>query len=168
VQIALMQRGKLVFGLSCAPCWNEGLGEVVWAEQGAGAWRGLLETPLDGFERLQVSQIDRLDKATLSTGNIATLAKSPQWAELGRLIPQLHRIRGYGDFVHYHYLAAGKLDAIVESDVNILDIAALAVIVREAGGRFSDLNGRELTLDTRTVLASNGRLHDAFSGLALR
>lgn len=168
VQIALMRRGELVFGLSCAPCWNEGLGEVVWAETGAGAWRGLLETPLAEFERLEVSSVDRLDKATLSTGNIATLAKAPQWAELGRLIPQLHRIRGYGDFVHYHYLAAGKLDAIVESDINILDIAALAVIVREAGGRFSDLNGGELTLETRTALATNGRLHDAFAGLALR
>src|SRR3546814_104330 len=64
--------------------------------------------------------------------------------------------------------AAGKLDAIVESDVNILDIAALAVIVREAGGQFSDLNGGELNLDTRTVLATNGRLHGAFAGLALR
>ena len=48
-----------------------------------------------------------------------------------------------------------------ESDVNILDIAALAVIVREAGGRFTDLSGGELTLDTTTVLASNGSpLHD--------
>lgn len=168
VQIALMQRGQLVFGLSCAPCWNEGLGEVVWAEQGAGAWRGVLDTALADFERLQVSTIERLDKATLSTGNIATLARAPQWAELGRLIPQLHRIRGYGDFLHYHYLASGKLDAIVESDVNILDIAALAVIVREAGGQFSDLNGGELNLETRTVLATNGRLHDAFAGLALR
>src|SRR3546814_7823797 len=107
------------------------------------------------------SDVCSSDLATLSTGNIATLARAPQWAELGRLIPQLHRIRGYGDFLHYHYLAAGKLDAIVESDVNILDIAALAVIVREAGGQFSDLNGGELNLDTRTVLATNGRLHGA-------
>src|SRR3546814_4390697 len=84
--------------------WNEGLGEVVWAEKGAGAWRGVLDTALADFERLQVSTIERLDKATLSTGNIATLARAPQWAELGRLIPQLHRIRGYGDFLHYHYL----------------------------------------------------------------
>ncbi|NKF20688.1 inositol monophosphatase family protein [Solimonas marina] len=167
VQIALMHRGTLIFGLSCAPCWNEGLGEVVWAEQGAGAWRGLLETPLADFERLQVSDVARLDKATLSTGNIATLAAAPQWAELGRLIPQLHRIRGYGDFVHYHLLAAGKIDAVVESDINILDIAALAVIVREAGGCFTDLNGGEIGLDVRTVLASNGHLHAAFSALAL-
>lgn len=167
VQIALMRAGELVLGVSCAPCWNEGLGELVWAESGKGAWRGLLDTPPADFERLQVSTVERLDKATLSTGNLATLARAPQWAELGRLIPQLHRIRGYGDFVHYHYLAAGKLDAVVESDVNILDIAALAVIVREAGGRFTDLDGRSLNLDTRTVLASNGRLHDAFAGLAL-
>lgn len=168
VQIALMRRGELVFGLSCAPCWNEGLGEIVWAEKGAGAWRGVLDTALVNFERLQVSSVERLEKATLSTGNIATLARAPQWTELGRLIQQVHRIRGYGDFLHYHYLAAGKLDAVVESDVNILDIAALAVIVREAGGQFSDLNGGELTLDTRTVLATNGRLGAAFAGLAFR
>ncbi len=166
VQIALMHRGRLVLGVSCAPCWNENLGELLWAVEGKGAWRGLLDTPLTAFERLQVSGVDQLSRATLSTGNLATLAGSARWAELGRLIPQLHRIRGYGDFLHYHYLAAGKIDAVVESDVNILDIAALAVIVREAGGRFTDLNGRELGLETRTVLASNGRLHEAFSALA--
>ncbi|MEQ1440675.1 inositol monophosphatase family protein [Fontimonas sp. SYSU GA230001] len=167
VQIALMRAGELVLGVSCAPCWNEGLGELVWAQAGQGAWRGLLDTPLAQFERLSVSAVDRLGHATLSTGNLATLARAPQWAELGRLIPQLHRIRGYGDFLHYHYLAGGKIDAVVESDVNILDIAALAVIVREAGGRFTDLDGRAPGLETRTVLATNGRLHDAFAGLRL-
>ena len=167
VQIALMHRGELKLGVSCAPCWNEGLGELLWAESGQGAWRGLLDTPAAQFERLQVSQIGSLDKATLSTGNLATLARAPQWAALGQLIPQLHRIRGYGDFLHYHWLAAGKLDAVVESDVNILDIAALAVIVREAGGTFTDLDGRDLGLDTRTVLATNGRLHPAFGSLRL-
>ncbi|MES0872918.1 inositol monophosphatase family protein [Sinimarinibacterium thermocellulolyticum] len=166
VQIALMLGGELVLGVSCAPCWNEGLGELAWAARGRGAWRGLLDTPLAQFERLQVSRVDTLAQATLSTGNLATLARAPQWAELGRLIPQLHRIRGYGDFLHYHYLAAGKIDAVIESDVNILDIAALAVIVREAGGQFTDLGGRPLDLQTRSVLASNGVLHPAFAGLA--
>ncbi|SEQ24401.1 histidinol-phosphatase [Solimonas aquatica] len=168
VQIALMRRGELVLGVSCAPCWNENLGELIWAEKGQGAWRGLLDTPLAQFERLQVSKVAQPDKAILSTGNLNTLARAPQqWAALGRLIPQLHRLRGYGDFVHYHYLAAGKIDAVVESDVNILDIAALTVIVREAGGRFTDLNGGPVGLDTRTVLASNGLLHGAFAELAL-
>lgn len=159
IQIALMQRGELILGVSSAPCWNGGAGELIHAEKGQGAW-------LNG-ERLQVSTIDTLGKATLSTGNLATLARSPQWAELGRLIPRLHRIRGYADFVHYHLLASGRIDAVVESDVNILDIAALTVIVREAGGSFTDLDGRPVGLDTTTVLATNGRLHGAFAGLAL-
>lgn len=159
IQIALMHKGELVLGVSSAPCWNGGAGETVWAEKGKGAWLG--------EERLQVSGIDTLAKATLSTGNLARLAKSPQWAELGRLIPQLHRIRGYADFVHYHLLASGRIDAVVESDVNILDIAALTVIVREAGGSFTDLDGGPVGLETTTVRATNGRLHEAFAGLAL-
>jgi histidinol-phosphatase len=150
VQIALMHQGELVLGVSHAPCWGEG--ETLHAEKGRGAWRGA--------ERLRVSDIATLGKATLSTGNLATLADSPGWARLGALIPQLHRIRGYGDFLHYHYLAEGKLDAVVESDVNILDIAALAVIIREAGGTFTDLAGQPVGLATKSVLATNGALHD--------
>ena len=57
-------------------------------------------------------------------------------------------------------LARGSLDAVVESDVNILDIAALTVIVEEAGGSFTDLDGGPVGLQTTTVLATNGRLHD--------
>ena len=61
--------------------------------------------------------------------------------------------------MHYHLLARGALDVVIESDVNILDIAALTVIVEEAGGRFTDLAGAAVTLDTTTVLATNGPLH---------
>ena len=75
----------------------------------------------------------------------------------------MNRIRGYGDFLHYHLLAAGKIDAVLESDVNILDVAALVTIVEEAGGRFTDLEGLEVGLATTTVLATNGRLHGAIS-----
>lgn len=160
VQIALMHKGELILGVSYAPCWNGGAGEIIFAEKGRGAWLG--------EERLQVSDIETLNKATLSTGNLATLARAPQWSALGHLIPQLHRIRGYGDFLHYHMLASGKIDAVVESDVNILDIAALAVIVREAGGTFTDLNGAAIGLNTTTVLATNGKLHAQFSSLALK
>lgn len=151
VQIALMHEGELVLGVSHAPCWNDMKGETLHAEKGRGAWRGT--------ERLKVSDVARLEKATLSTGNLATLADSPGWERLGALIPKLHRIRGYGDFLHYHYLAEGKVDAVVESDVNILDIAALTVIVREAGGTFTDLAGKPVGLATKSVLATNGALH---------
>lgn len=152
VQIALMHRGELILGVSSAPCWplGEGRFELAHAEKGQGAW-------LNGL-CIQTSAVDTIEKSTLSTGNIATLAQSPRWERLGALIPRLHRIRGYGDFLHYHLLASGKIDAVIESDVNILDIAALAVIVREAGGDFTDLEGQPLTLKTRSVIATNGRL----------
>jgi histidinol-phosphatase len=58
-------------------------------------------------------------------------------------------------------LARGSLDVVIESDVGILDIAALTVIVREAGGTFTDLRGGEVNLQTTSVLATNGVLHPA-------
>ncbi len=106
-----------------------------------------------------MSQTAELAGTIVSTGNLKTLARSPQWAKLGELIPRISRIRGYGDFVHYHLLARGSLDVVIESDVNILDIAALTVIVREAGGTFTDLRGADVGLATTSVLATNGKLH---------
>ncbi|OZB74158.1 MAG: inositol-phosphate phosphatase, partial [Halothiobacillus sp. 13-55-115] len=57
-------------------------------------------------------------------------------------------------FYHYHLLARGAIDLVVESDVNVLDIAALSVIVREAGGVFTDLEGKPVGLETTTVCAA--------------
>ncbi|MGB0955416.1 MAG: inositol monophosphatase family protein [Panacagrimonas sp.] len=150
VQIGLMHRGELVVGVSAAPCWN-GEGEIAWAERGKGAF-------LDG-QPIRVSDAARIEQIALSTGNLARLAASPAWARFGAIVPRLQRIRGYGDFLHYHLLASGKIDAVVESDVNILDIAALSVIVQEAGGRMTELCGRPLRLETRTVLAATPELH---------
>ena len=151
-QIALMRGGRLVLGVSSAPAY----GELAWAEEGNGA-------NLNG-RRILVSQTEELSSTIVSTGNLKTLARSPQgWARLGALIPRISRIRGYGDFVHYHLLARGSLDVVIESDVNILDIAALTVIVREAGGTFTDLQGAEIGLETTSVLATNGVLHGVIS-----
>lgn len=147
-QIALLHRGELVVGVSHAAVY----GETMWARRGGGAF-------LDG-QRVQVAQTARVSQAALSLGNIKTLTQSPaRWQAFGALLGAVNRVRGYGDFCHYHLLARGALDVVIESDVNILDIAALAVIVREAGGVFTDLDGRELTLDTRSVLAAVPGLH---------
>jgi histidinol-phosphatase len=108
---------------------------------------------------IKVSDIDSVEAGAISAGNLKTLASGERWARFGQLVARAHRIRGYGDFLHYHLLAAGKIDVVIESDVNILDIAALSVIVEAAGGKFTDLEGRALTLDTTSVLASNGKLH---------
>jgi histidinol-phosphatase len=147
-QIALMRGGKFVLGVSMAPAYDE----LAWAEAGRGAY-------LNG-KRIQVGKVSALDAAIVSTGNLKTLAASPAWARFGGLLGKISRIRGYGDFVHYHLLARGALDVVIESDVNILDIAALTVIVEEAGGRFTDLKGAPVGLATTTVLATNGALHD--------
>jgi histidinol-phosphatase len=146
-QIALMHRGELMLGVSSASEY----GEVAWARRGGGAF-------LDG-EILRVAATDSLAQASLSGGNLKSLARGPRWGAYGELLGQVSRGRGYGDFLHYHLLARGCLDAVVESDVNILDIAALAVIVREAGGVFTDLDGAALDLDTRSVLATVPALH---------
>jgi histidinol-phosphatase len=149
-QIALMRAGRLVLGVSSASAY----GELAWAEAGQGAW-------LDGVRR-RVGAVATLDAAILSVGNLQTLAASAaRWSRLGALIGGLHRLRGYGDFLHYHLLARGAVDAVLESDVNILDIAALTVIVREAGGIVTDLEGADIGLDSTSILAANPALHAA-------
>ncbi len=141
-QIALMHRGELIVGVSNGLMFNE----LAWASKGEGAFLN--------DRSLQVSAQTELRDAALSTGNIASLAADAKgWSGLGRLAQQVNRTRGYGDFYHYHLLASGKIEIIVESDVNILDIAALSVIVTEAGGVFTDLDGQPPGLDTRSVLA---------------
>lgn len=146
-QIALMDRGELVLGVSCAPVF----GETMWARSGGGAW--LDEQPV------RVASTATMAQAALSIGNVKSLTQDARWEVLGELIRDSNRIRGYGDFCHYHLLARGGLDLVLESDVNILDIAALAVIVREAGGVFTDLHGQAPTLDTRSVLAGVPAIH---------
>jgi histidinol-phosphatase len=148
-QIALMRGGKLVLGVSSAPLY----GELAWAERGQGAF-------LNG-RPLRVSTIDTVEQAALSAGNLKALAlDGGRWSRYGAVVARVNRIRGYGDFLQYHLLAAGKIDAVVESDVNILDVAALVTIVEEAGGRFTQLDGAEIGLASTTVLATNGPLHE--------
>ena len=149
-QIALMHRGEIVVGVSSGTMMDE----LAWAEKGQGAW-------LNGG-RLAVSDIDDPERAAVSTGNLKSLARSDGWQGLSDIVARADRIRGYGDFYHFHLLAAGKIDAVIESDVNILDIAALSLIVTEAGGVFTDLNGDAVHLETRSVLAANAALHGQY------
>jgi histidinol-phosphatase len=146
-QIALMHRGELVLGVSSAPAY----GEMAWATRGG-------EVVVNG-KPARLRPMQDISKAAISTGNIQSLAASPRWQVLGDILAQANRTRGYGDFYHYHRLAAGQIDAVIESDVNILDIAALSVIVKAAGGVFTDLQGRAPDLQTRSVLAAGPNLH---------
>ena len=143
-QIALMYKGEIIMGVSHAPLFSE----TAWAAKGLGAF---IEN-----DSLTVSQFTKPEDSCYSTGNIKTLLNNPkQWEKLRKVLSMCHKTRGYGDFYHYHLLAAGKLELVIESDVNILDIAALSIIVKEAGGLFTDLTGKQIDLDTSSVLAAN-------------
>ncbi len=147
-QIALMYQGELVAGVSKASEFCE----TAWARKDGGAF-------LNG-ERIHVGSVRELGRAAISFGNLKSLAAGPAWQRMAAVVQQAERTRGYGDFYHYHLLARGAADAVVESDVNILDIAALSVIVIEAGGVFTDLAGNEVGLDTSSVLsAGTAELH---------
>lgn len=147
-QIALWHKHQPLVGVSHAPF----VSETACAVRGAGA-------SLNG-QPLKVSDINTLRGAHISTGNLASLARdTKKWQHFADLVQRVDRLRGYGDFAHYHLLAAGKLDVVIESDINILDIAALSLIVEEAGGKVTDLQGLPITWESTSVLASNGRLH---------
>jgi histidinol-phosphatase len=143
-QIALMHRGELILGVSNGVMFDE----CAWASLDEGAF-------LNG-QPIKVSKVQALSEAGLSTGNIASLAANPVvWTNTAKLMQRVGRTRGYGDFYHYHLLASGKLEIVIESDVNILDIAALSVIISEAGGLLTDLQGNRPGLETSSVLAAN-------------
>jgi histidinol-phosphatase len=147
-QIALRKQGQMVVGVSSAPVY----GELCYAESGKGAFLN--------DKRIGVSQVSNLEDAFISVGNMKSLATGPQWKRYGEMIARASRIRGYGDFLHYHLLASGKIDVVIETDINILDVAACVAIVHEAGGRFTQLDGKPITLQSTTVLATNGPMHD--------
>ena len=148
-QIALRVEGEIVVGVSDACVY----GERAWALRGGGAF-------LNG-EPIHVSSAEVFDhRVALSTGNIKSLAADAvRWQALSQLIQRVGRVRGYGDFLHYHLLARGAIDLVIESDLNILDIAALSLIVEEAGGVFTQLDGSAISLATTSVLAGSPPLH---------
>lgn len=153
-QIALMHEGELVLGVSSAPAY----GERAWAVRGGGAFLGRSRADA---RPIRVAATAAFDAGTaISTGNLKSLAASPaRWNAYGDLVRRVGRIRGYGDFLHYHLLARGAIDLVIESDLNILDIAPLVVLVREAGGTFTDLDGAPIELATRSSLAGTPALH---------
>jgi histidinol-phosphatase len=105
----------------------------------------------------RVSRIETLADATISHGVVAQFTDNG----LGALLPRLAdraSARGLADFDGYRQLLRGKVDAMIDPGVKAWDICAAAVLVREAGGRFTSLGGDE-TIHGGSGLASNGRVH---------
>lgn len=148
VQLALHHDGVPVIGVSYAPA----LDELLVAERGHGA-------TFNG-DPIHVSSIGKLEESFVSHGGLDVFEKqgcAPGLIDLSRRVTS---IRGHGDFYGYHLLARGKVDMMLEASIAPWDIAALRVIVTEAGGRFTDLAGNTPELPASS-LATNGLLHAA-------
>jgi histidinol-phosphatase len=151
--IALAVDDEVVLGVVSAPQ----LQRRWWASTGNGAWTG---RSLLKATKCEVSDVRRLEDASLSYSSLSG------WDERGRLDDFLSlsrrcwRTRAYGDFWSYMLLAEGAVDIAAEPELAVYDMAALDVIVREAGGTFTSLDGSAGPWGGNAV-ASNGHLHDA-------
>ena len=148
--IALERDGRVVAGAVSAPA----LGRRWWACRGKGAWA-------DGVQ-IHVSGVDDLARAYLSFDDVDGFeeAGAPGVDRFVSLSRRCERARGLGDFWSHVLVAEGAVDVAVEPQVELWDMAAVQVIVEEAGGRFSDLAGRARP-DGGSGVSTNGVLHDA-------
>ncbi|HYV67973.1 MAG TPA: inositol monophosphatase family protein, partial [Myxococcales bacterium] len=150
--VALEHRGEVVAGAMALPA----LGETWWAARGLGAWMRVQESaPI----RARVSRIGDWSQATLSFGEAKNLLAPPLLEPLAALAASAESTRCYGDLAGGALVLQGKAEAWVEAGVQIWDIAALRVLVEEAGGRFTDFEGRA-THAAGSCVASNGLVHD--------
>lgn len=146
--IALMDGDVVTTGVVSAPA----LGRRWWAARGQGAYA-------DGFP-ISVSRVAEMDDAFLSYSSLEgweTLGRLDGFLDLSR---RVWRTRAFGDFWSHVLVAEGVVDIASEPEVSLWDLAAVQVIVEEAGGRFTSLDG-EARPDGGSALSSNGLLHDA-------
>ena len=132
--ISLMIEDQVVVGVVSAPA----LGKRWWASYGDGAWTG---RALHSSQPCRVSDVSKIEDASLSYASLKgweKIGKKNQWADL---MDSCWRTRAYGDFWSYMLVAEGAVDIAAEPELNLYDMAALAIIVDEAGGKFTSVEG---------------------------
>ena len=153
--IALEEAGEIAVGVVHNPV----TGELYAARRGEGAF-------LNG-ERIRVSDVAGIGEAHLIHAGLGLLRRAGYWDGFVRLVEATDRQRGFGDYVGYGLVAEGKAEIYVEVDLKPWDLAPCMLLVEEAGGRFSDLDGRH-SIYTGTALATNGRLHETVLAMLRR
>lgn len=108
---------------------------------------------------VRLSAIERLEDALVCHGGLAQFTDDDREAALGALARGTYTQRGLADFASYRALLLGQADAVVDPSIQPYDVAAAAVLVREAGGRLTSLTGEE-TIYGGGAIASNGLLHE--------
>jgi histidinol-phosphatase len=147
-----MEDEDVVVGLVSAPA----LGRRWWASKGSGAYTG---RSLSSATRCRVSQVATVEHASLSYSSIISWEEHGYLDSFLDLARRCWRTRAYGDFWSYMMVAEGSVDIAAEPEVSLWDLAAVAIIVEEAGGRFTNLEGVPGPAGG-SAAASNGRLHD--------
>jgi histidinol-phosphatase len=150
--IALMINDEVGVGVVSAPA----LGRRWWASLGAGAYAG---KSLISASRCRVSDVARIEDASLSYASIGGWVEAGLGQPFVDLLRSCWRTRAYGDFWSYMLLAEGAVDLACEPDLALHDMAACSIVVTEAGGSFTDLDGVPGPTGAGAY-ASNGRLHD--------
>jgi histidinol-phosphatase len=145
--IALERAGRLVVGVASAP----GLHRRWWAARGEGAFAA--------GEPIRVSHVSGLEDAQLCFPGALGFERKGMGEQFLALARRCWRSRGFGDFWQHTLVAEGSADVAVEPEVSVWDLAALKVIVEEAGGRFTDLRGIA-TAAGGSAVSTNGLLHD--------
>lgn len=150
--ISLMIDDEVVVGLVSAPALNRRW----WAMKDGGAWTG---KSLLRATRCQVSDVSRIEDASLAYSSLGGWDSRGRLDEFLALTRCVWRTRAYGDFWSYMLLAEGAVDIATEPELALHDMAALDVILREAGGIATSLEGEPGPLGN-SYLATNGKLHD--------
>jgi histidinol-phosphatase len=151
--ISLVVDDEVVLGVVSAPQ----LQRRWWASTGNGAWTG---RSLLKATQMHTSDVRRLEDASLSYSSLSGWEDSGRLDDFLSLSRRCWRTRAYGDFWSYMLVAEGAVDLAAEPDLELYDMAALDVIVREAGGQFTSLDGTPGPFGGNAV-ASNGHLHEA-------
>jgi histidinol-phosphatase len=146
--VGLEYKGEQIAGVAVVPA----LGHTYRALRGDGAYRG--------ERRIRVSDVATLAEANVFYSSVSWFLKAGREADFLRLVWQTQRQRGFGDFYGFVLVAQGSGELMIEQGCHAWDLAALQVIVAEAGGRMTAWDGKP-DIFRPDVVASNGRLHDA-------
>jgi histidinol-phosphatase len=153
--LGLEHEGELQVGVVSAPA----IRERWYAWRGGGAWnRGV-----DGERRIHVSRVSTLEDAQLVYGSRRDAVASGVMPGFDALIDASWRERGFGDFWGYSLVAEGAAEAMLEVDMKVWDLAGPMVVIEEAGGRVTDVDGVR-RIDASSFVGSNGLLHDEILG----
>lgn len=146
--LALVKDGEVVMGISNMPQFNE----LVYAVKNEGSYLN--------HQKIQVSTVDDISSSYLSIGTFAKFREKGFDQNVIKLASTVRHQRAWGDCWHFHLLALGKIDIVIEAHGDFWDFAPMKVFIQEAGGKVTDIYGQPFDMNSKSIIASNGLLHD--------